>query len=116
MIIRDAESLKKLTQWGAKNVRVNVAMAGLQKYGTAETVLAQHFDLVYQDGDEGPHQHDHRDDLDVARRQIAGFRDELRRAEAGVFRLERDASYRRDKLSVLACRRRLNHRRGRVAR
>jgi hypothetical protein len=24
-------------QWGAKNVRVNVAMAGLQKYGTAET-------------------------------------------------------------------------------
>ncbi len=39
--IHDPEALKKLTQWGAKNVRVNVAMAGLQKYGTAETVLAQ---------------------------------------------------------------------------
>jgi aldehyde:ferredoxin oxidoreductase len=39
--VKDTEGLKKLTQWGAKNVRVNVAMAGLQKYGTAETVLAQ---------------------------------------------------------------------------
>ena len=39
--VKDPEGLKKLTQWGAKNVRVNVAMAGLQKYGTAETVLAQ---------------------------------------------------------------------------
>lgn len=39
--VNDPEGLKKLTQWGAKNVRVNVAMAGLQKYGTAETVLAQ---------------------------------------------------------------------------
>ena len=39
--VKDLEGLKKLTQWGAKNVRVNVAMAGLQKYGTAETVLVQ---------------------------------------------------------------------------
>ena len=39
--VKDPDGLKKLTQWGAKNVRVNVAMAGLQKYGTAETVLAQ---------------------------------------------------------------------------
>ncbi len=39
--VNDADGLKKLTHWGAKNVRVNVAMAGLQKYGTAETVLAQ---------------------------------------------------------------------------
>ena len=39
--VRDPNALKKLTQWGAKNVRVNVAMAGLQIYGTAETVLAQ---------------------------------------------------------------------------
>ena len=30
-----------MTQWGAKNVRVNVAMAGLRIDGTAETVLAQ---------------------------------------------------------------------------
>lgn len=35
------DELKALTQWGAKNVRINLAMAGLQKYGTAETVLAQ---------------------------------------------------------------------------
>jgi aldehyde:ferredoxin oxidoreductase len=39
--VKDLEGLKKLTQWGAKNVRVNVAMAGLQNYGTAETVLVQ---------------------------------------------------------------------------
>ena len=39
--VKDLEGLKKLTHWGAKNVRVNVAMAGLQKYGTAETVLVQ---------------------------------------------------------------------------
>jgi aldehyde:ferredoxin oxidoreductase len=39
--VKEPERLKKLTQWGAKNVRVNVAMAGMQKYGTAETVLAQ---------------------------------------------------------------------------
>lgn len=39
--INEPEGLKKLTQWGAKNVRINVAMAGLQKYGTAETVMAQ---------------------------------------------------------------------------
>src|SRR4029079_10271436 len=39
--VQDADGLKKLTQWGAKNGRINVAMAGLQKYGTAETVLAQ---------------------------------------------------------------------------
>ena len=37
----DPEALKTLTQWGAKNVRVNVAMAGLQKYGTAGTVMEQ---------------------------------------------------------------------------
>lgn len=39
--VADAEALKKITQWGAKNVRINAAMAGMQKYGTAETVLAQ---------------------------------------------------------------------------
>lgn len=39
--VKDPAALKALTQWGAKNVRVNLAMAGLQKYGTAETVLAQ---------------------------------------------------------------------------
>jgi aldehyde:ferredoxin oxidoreductase len=39
--IKDPARLKALTQWGAKNVRTNVAMAGLQKYGTAETVMAQ---------------------------------------------------------------------------
>lgn len=39
--VKDPAKLKALTQWGAKNVRVNLAMAGLQKYGTAETVLAQ---------------------------------------------------------------------------
>ncbi len=39
--VADPEALKTLTQWGAKNVRINLAMAGLQKYGTAETVLAQ---------------------------------------------------------------------------
>lgn len=39
--VKDPEALKKLTQWGAKGVRTSPAMAGLQKYGTAETVLAQ---------------------------------------------------------------------------
>src|SRR5215217_6036627 len=39
--VKDPAKLKELTQWGAKNVRINLAMAGLQKYGTAETVLAQ---------------------------------------------------------------------------
>lgn len=39
--VANPERLKALTQWGAKNVRINLAMAGLQKYGTAETVLAQ---------------------------------------------------------------------------
>ena len=39
--VSNAGELKSLTQWGAKNVRINLAMAGLQKYGTAETVLAQ---------------------------------------------------------------------------
>jgi aldehyde:ferredoxin oxidoreductase len=39
--VKDPAALKSLTQWGAKNVRINLAMAGLQKYGTAETVLAQ---------------------------------------------------------------------------
>src|SRR5215204_6339500 len=39
--VKDPAKLKELTQWGAKNVRINLAMAGLQKYGTAETVMAQ---------------------------------------------------------------------------
>ena len=39
--VKDPAKLKELTEWGAKNVRVNLAMAGLQKYGTAETVMAQ---------------------------------------------------------------------------
>jgi aldehyde:ferredoxin oxidoreductase len=53
--VKDREGLKKLTQWGAKTVRVNVAMAGLQKYGTAETVLAQQSvgELPTHNGDSG---------------------------------------------------------------
>lgn len=39
--VADKEALKKLTQWGAKNVRINLGMAELQKYGTAATVMAQ---------------------------------------------------------------------------
>jgi aldehyde:ferredoxin oxidoreductase len=39
--VSNPEVLKSLTQWGAKNVRLNPSMAGLQKYGTAETVLPQ---------------------------------------------------------------------------
>ncbi len=39
--VADAARLKELTQWGAKNTRINASIAGLQKYGTAETVLAQ---------------------------------------------------------------------------
>lgn len=39
--VADPDALKALTQWGAKNVRKNASMAGLQKYGTAETVMAQ---------------------------------------------------------------------------
>ena len=40
--VADPAKLKELTQWGAKNTRINASIAGLQKYGTAETVLAQH--------------------------------------------------------------------------
>ncbi|MGI8476031.1 MAG: aldehyde ferredoxin oxidoreductase family protein [Thermomicrobiales bacterium] len=39
--VADPAGLKALTHWGAKNVRLNLATAGLQKYGTAETVMAQ---------------------------------------------------------------------------
>ncbi len=39
--VADAPALKALTQWGAKNVRINLGMAELQKYGTAATVMAQ---------------------------------------------------------------------------
>ena len=39
--VHDPDRLKRLTQWGAKNVRLNAAMFELQKYGTASTVEAQ---------------------------------------------------------------------------
>lgn len=38
--IRHPDKLKALTQWGVKNVRISPAMQSMQKYGTADTVLA----------------------------------------------------------------------------
>jgi aldehyde:ferredoxin oxidoreductase len=39
--VHDAARLKAITQVGTKGIRLSPAMMGMQKYGTAETVLAQ---------------------------------------------------------------------------